>query len=93
LRRQFQILDANFVFASPDGFTTIEIRHSASARQSFEPSFFPDKRQESCGPIGELAFHTRLCVMAGQAPSGEWIIHSGMTVALRALLRDPSPAQ
>jgi hypothetical protein len=39
LRRQFQILDANLVFASPDVFTTIEIRHSASGRQSSSHRF------------------------------------------------------
>jgi hypothetical protein len=44
-------------------------------------------------PNWKIAFHARLCVIAGQTPSDEWIITMEKTVALCALLRDPLPMQ
>jgi hypothetical protein len=51
-----------WLFASPDGFTTIEIRYSAPTRQSFEPSFFPATGElrpnwQNCVPC-EVVRHT-----------------------------------
>jgi hypothetical protein len=53
--------------------------------------------RESVRIPGELRTNWRNCarlyVVAGQAPSGKWIITVEMTVALCALLRDPLAMQ
>ena len=38
----------------------VDVRHSASVRQSLEPSFFPDPHGRVAPEIGEIAFHASM---------------------------------